>query len=159
MKIPKILFGIPIIILVAIIINIIFDDLDNELFELQQPTRSEFKDTEYNETKITSSNLYSGPFAILDGIYSIDDTVFLIGSEIPLNVKGEITVIRPDGKIHHSLSFDGSKSAVNHYFTPVRSSDLEECTKCDFFGVWEISFTNNNEMIYSPIYFEVIDTR
>lgn len=111
-----------------------------------------------DESEISfSKNLYSGPFAILDGTYGVDDTVFLIGSEIPLNSKGKIDFIRPDGKIHHSFPFDGSKSAVNHYFTPVSSSDLQECIDCEFFGTWMISFSIDKGISYAPMSFEVID--
>jgi hypothetical protein len=104
-----------------------------------------------------SKNLYSGPFAILDGMYGVDDTVFLIGSEIPLNSKGTIDFIRPDGKLHHTFPFDGSKSAVNHYFTPVSSSDLQECLDCEFFGTWTISFRSDEGISYASMSFEVIN--
>ena len=106
-----------------------------------------------------SANLYSGPFAILDGEYGVNDTVFLIGDQIPLDSKGQIDFVRPDGRIHHTLQFDGSKNAVNHYFTPVSSSDLEECSDCEFFETWKISFRGNQEMTYLPITFEVIDSK
>jgi len=83
--------------------------------------------------------------------------VFFIGSEIPLNSKGTIEFIRPDGEIHHTFPFDGSKSAVNHYFTPVSASDLEECLDCKFFGTWTISFRVDEGISYAPMSFEVIN--
>lgn len=121
-------------------------------------TNLQRSDISYDESDESfSKNLYSGPFALLDGTYGVDDTVFLIGSEIPLNSKGTIDFIRPDGKIHHTFPFDGSKNAVNHYFTPVSSSDLEECINCEFFGTWTISFSIDEGISYAPMNFEVID--
>ncbi len=70
--------------------------------------------------------------------------------------KGNIVFIRPDGKIHHKYPFDGSKSAVNHYFTPVSSTDLKECKNCKFFGTWIIFFESDSGMLYSPMSFEVM---
>lgn len=154
MKIHKIIFVTPIIILIAIILNIALDSINTETFT--PSINSKFGNVTKNEhDELSSNNLYSGPFAIFSGTYGVDDTVFLIGSEIPMNSKGEILFIRPDGKIHHKLSFDGSKSAVNHYFTPVKSSDLEECKKCEFFGIWEISFKSFEGKTYDSIQFRV----
>lgn len=156
-KIPKILFGPPLAIFIAILLSIALEDTNVE--SMTGTTRDlEFEGISHDfKSELLSNNLYSGPFAILDGIYGIDDTVFLIGSEIPLNSKGTIDFIRPDGKIHHSFPFDGSKSAVNHYFTPVSSSDLRECTDCKFFGVWTIFFRSDTGIPYTPINFEVIE--
>ncbi|WP_255430812.1 hypothetical protein [Candidatus Nitrosopumilus sp. SW] len=152
-KIPKIVYGIPLVILSAIIINLVLDDSAIET-SLSVPLNSNLEAV--SEDFGYPNNLYSGPFAILDGTYDVNDTVFLIGDEIPLDSKGMIDFIRPDGVIHHSLQYDGSKNAVNHYFTPVSSSDLEECGECEFFGTWKISFRSNQGMTYLPITFEVI---
>lgn len=80
--------------------------------------------------------MYSKPFAILDRTYGVDDTVFLIGSEIPLDSKGEIVFLHPNRKIHYKYPFDGLKNAVKPYFTHVSLSDLKECLNCEFFGTW-----------------------
>ena len=152
-KIPKIVYGIPIVILSAIIINLVLDESDIQTSSFT-PIMNSNSDA-YSEFE-TSTNLYSGPFAILDGTYGVNDTVFLIGDQIPLDSKGEMDFIRPDGKIHHTLQYDGSKNAVNHYFTPVSQSDLEECPDCEFFGTWKIFFRSNQGMTYLPITFEVI---
>ena len=155
-KIPKIILGIPIIILTAIIITIILDNIDTKTST--QSMNSEFEEVSKKQIfEMFSNDLYSGPFAILDGTYGVNDPVFLVGSEIPLDSKGEIVFIRPDGKIHHTYLFNGAKSAVNHYFTPVSSSDLKDCPKCEFFGTWEISFRTDTGISYTPIHFEVID--
>ncbi len=152
----KIALGIPIIILAAITLDIVLDVVDTETFTFTHSINSESDEILRNdESKTTANNLYSGPFAILEGYYDVDDTLFLIGSEIPLNSKGEIVFILPDGEIHHRYPFDGSKSAVNHYFTPVSSSDLEECPKCEFFGTWVISFESESGSLYTPIDFKV----
>jgi len=155
-KIPKIILGIPIIILAAIIITVILDSTDT--VTSTQSMNIGFEEISKGDIPETfSNNLYSGPFAILDGTYGVDDPVFLIGSEIPLDSKGEIVFIRPDGKIHHTYPFNGAKSAVNHYFTPVSSSDLKECSKCEFFGTWKIFFRSDTGISYAPIHFEVVD--
>lgn len=154
-KIPKIVYGIPIVILSAIIINLVLDD---SAIETSSSTHLNLNPESISEDFDYSNNLYSGPFAILDGTYDVNDTVFLIGDEIPLDSKGMIDFIRPDGKIHHSLQYDGSNNAVNHYFTPVSSSDLEECVECEFIGTWKISFRSNQGMTYLPITFEVINS-
>ena len=151
-KIPKIVYGIPIVIMSTIIINLVLDDSAIETSS-SIPLNPNFETV--SEDFDYSNNLYSGPFAILDGTYGVNDTVFLIGDEIPLDSKGMIDFIRPDDKIHHSLQYDGSKNAVNHYFTPVSSSDLEECAECEFFGTWKISFRSNQGMTYLPITFKV----
>jgi len=156
-KILKIALGIPIIILTAITLGIVLDVMYTDTLTPIHSINSESEDILRNdESKTIANNLYSGPFAILEGSYDIDDTLFLIGSEIPLDSKGEIVFIRPDGEIHHKYPFDGSKSAVNHYFTPVSSSDLEECPKCGFFGTWIISFESEYGSLYAPISFKVI---
>ncbi|KEQ56499.1 hypothetical protein AAA799E16_01967 [Marine Group I thaumarchaeote SCGC AAA799-E16] len=154
-KIPKIVYGIPIVILSAIIINLVLDESNIETSSFAPMVDS--NPDVYSKFE-TSANLYSGPFAILDGTYGVNDTVFLIGDQIPLDSKGEMDFIRPDEKIHHTLQYDGSKNAVNHYFTPVSSSDLEECADCEFFGTWKISFRSNQGMTYLPITFEVINS-
>ena len=156
-KIPKIALGIPIIILAAIILGIVLDVVYTETLTPAHSINSESEDILRNdESETIANNLYSGPFAILEGSYDVDDTLFLIGSEIPLYSKGEIVFIRPDGEIDHKYPFDGSKSAVNHYFTPVSSSDLEECPKCGFIGTWVISFESGHGSLYAPINFKVI---
>ena len=150
-KIPKIVYGVPIVILSAIIINLVLDESNvhtSSFTPLINSNHDDFSADSFN-------NLYSGPFAILDGTYGVNDTVFLIGDKIPLDSKGKIEFIRPDGKIHHILQFDGSKNAVNHYFTPVSTSDLEECLDCEFFGTWKISFKSEQGVMYPPITFEV----
>lgn len=154
-RVPKIVYGTPIVILSAIIINLVLDDFvidTSSSVTFNSNPETIVEDFDY------SDNLYSGPFAILDGTYRVNDTVFLIGDGIPHDSKGVIDFIRPDGEIHHSLHYDGSKYSVNHYFTPVSQSDLKECTECEFFGIWEISFRSNQGMTYLPITFEVINS-
>ena len=156
-RIPKIVFGIPLIILAAITLGIILDVVYTETLTPTHSMNSELEEISGNdESETIANNLYSGPFAILEDSYGINDTLFLIGSEIPLDSKGEIVIIRPDGEIHQKHPFDGSKSAVNYYFTPVSSSDLKECPKCEFFGTWEISFESEHGSLYAPINFKVI---
>lgn len=155
-KIPKIVYGIPIVIISAIIINLVLDESAIEISSstpLNPNSESISKDFDY------SNNLYSGPFAIMRDTYNVNDSVFLIGSAIPMDSKGYVEFTRPDGKIHHTHPFDGSKSAVNHYFTPVSSSDLRECPDCDFFGTWKITFHSEQGVSYAPLYFEVVDSK
>jgi len=143
--------------LIIVVLSIIFENASIDTFISHPQVNSKFNNTSFNKS-VTSNNLYSGPFAILDEVYGIDDTLFFIGSGIPSDSKGEIVFIRPDGKIHHTIQFDGSKSAVNHYFTPVSSSDLKNCLKCVFFGTWKISFKTEQGIAYAPIYFKVTNS-
>ncbi len=156
-NIPKIIFVIPIIIAIAVIVNIALEGLTSETVDFTPSMNSQHGGPSQNGfgNMDSTNNLYSGPFAILNEKYGIDDTVFFIGSEISLNSKGEILFIRPDGQIHHKIQYDGAKSAINHYFTPVSSSDLKECIDCGFFGIWEISFRPTEGISYSSIHFEV----
>jgi hypothetical protein len=148
---------IPVTVLIIIVLSIVFENPSTYTSISHPQVNSKLNDTSFSKS-VTSNNLYSGPFAILDGVYGIDDTLFFIGSGIPSDSKGEIIFIRPDGKIHHTIQFDGSKSAVNHYFTPVSSSDLKNCLKCAFFGTWKISFKTEQGIAYTPIYFKVTNS-
>ncbi len=160
-KVPKALLGISIAIAIAVIASISLQGTNDETVTSKQPVNPQHANTSVNKdaSPYLSSKLYSGPFAIFDEGYGINDIVFFIGNEIQLDSRGEILFIRPDGEIHHTLHFDGSKQAVNHYFTPVSSSDLKECADCKFFGTWEIAFRSIDGISYSSIYFEVEDRR
>ena len=158
---PKAVLGILIIIAIAVIIVITIQGTNDETVTTTQPLNSQHGDILGDESAspYLSSKSYSGPFAILNDSYGVDDTVFFIGSDIALDSKGGILFMRPDGEVHHVLYFDGSQQAVNHYFTPVSSSDLKECSDCEFFGTWEIAFRPIEGSFYSPIHFEVEDNR
>ena len=158
---PKAVLGILIIIAIAVIIVITIQGTNDETVTSTQPLNSQHVDTSSDESAspYLSSKSYSGPFAILNDSYGVDDTVFFIGSDISLDSKGGILFMRPDGEVHHVLYFDGSQQAVNHYFTPVSSSDLKECQDCEFFGTWEIAFRPAEGSFYSSIHFEVEDDR
>lgn len=160
-KAPKAVLGILTAIAIVIIITISIQGTNDENVTSTQPLNSQHNDTLGDESAspYLSSESYSGPFAILNDSYVVDDTVFFIGSEISLDSKGDILFIRPDGEVHHVLYFDGSQQAVNHYFTPVSSSDLKECPDCEFFGTWEIAFRPTEGSFYSSIHFEVEDDR
>ncbi len=160
-KVPMALLGIFIVIAIAVIIAITLQGTDDETVTSTQPPNSQHVNTlgDESDSRYLSSQLYSGPFAILNESYGVDDTVFFIGSEISQDSKGDIFFIRPDGEIHHTLYFDGSQQAVNHYFMPVSSSDLKECSDCEFFGTWEIAFRPIEGSFYSSMYFEVEDDR
>jgi hypothetical protein len=158
---PKAVLGILIVIAIAIIITISIQGTNEETITSTQPLNLQHVDTSGDESAspYLSSKSYSGPFAILNDSYGVDDTVFFIGSEISQGSQGDIMFIRPNGEVHHTLYFDGSKQAVNHYFTPVSSSDLKECQDCEFFGTWEIAFRPAEGSFYSSIHFEVEDDR
>ena len=160
-KVPMVLLGIFIVIAIILIVSISIQGTNDETVIPTQPLNSQHVDTLGDESAspYLSSESYSGPFAILNDSYGVDDTVFFIGSDISLDSKGGILFIRPDGEIHHVLYFDGSQQAVNHYFTPVSSSDLKECQDCEFFGTWEIAFRPDEGSFYSSIHFEVEDDR
>jgi hypothetical protein len=160
-KVPIALLGIFIVIAIVLIVAIVVQDTNDDTFTSTQPMNSQHVNTsgDGNSDPYLSSKSYSGPFAILEDSYGVDDTVFFIGSDISLDSKGGILFIRPDGEIHHVLYFDGSQQAVNHYFTPVSSSDLKECPDCEFFGTWEIAFRSVEGIFYTSIHFEVEDDR
>ena len=160
-KVPLALLGIFIVIGIVLITAIYIQGTNDDANISTQLPKSEHGDTFGDESTspYMSSKLYSGPFAIFHESYGIDDTVFFIGSDISQSSQGDILFVRPDGKIHHTLYFDGSQQAVNHYFTPVSSSDLMECLDCKFFGTWEIVFRPTEGNFYSSIYFEVEDDR
>ncbi|QMU54677.1 MAG: hypothetical protein GKS07_07225 [Nitrosopumilus sp.] len=158
---PIAILGILIATAIVVIAVISIQGIIDETVTPMQPRNSQHGDTlsDKNANPYLSSESYSGPFAILNDSYGVDDTVFFIGSDISLESKGGILFVRPDGEIHHVLHFDGSQQAVNHYFTPVSSSDLKECPDCEFFGTWEIVFRAAKGNFYSPMYFEVEDDR
>ncbi len=161
-KVPMTLLGIFIVIGIVLISAIYVQGTnDGGADTSMQPSKLEsderFGDEDANP--YLSSKLYSGPFAIFDETYGVDDTVFFIGSDISQGSRGDILFVRPDGEVHHTLYFDGSQQAVNHYFTPVSSSDLMECPDCKFFGTWEISFRPVEGNFYSSINFDVEDDR
>ena len=160
-KVPMVLLGIFIVIAIILIVSIFIQGANDETVIPTQPLNSQHGNTLGDESAspYLSSESYSGPFAILNDSYGVDDTVFFIGSDISLDSKGGILFIRPDGEVHHVLYFDGSQQAVNHYLTPVSSSDLKECQECEFFGTWEIAFRPIEGSFYSPIHFEVEDDR
>jgi len=160
-KVPPVLLGISIAIAIAVIASISLQGTNDEIVTSKQPVNPQHSNTSVTEgaSPYLSSKLYSGPFAIFNESYGINDTVFFIGNEIQQDSRGEILFIRPDGEIHHTLHFDGSKQAVNHYFTPVSPSDLNECLDCEFLGTWEIAFRPIEGISYSSIYFEVEDSR
>jgi len=132
-NIPKIIFMIPIIIAIASIVNITLEGLTSETADFTPSMNSQHGNTLQNGfgNMDSTNNLYSRPFAILNEKYGIDDTVFFIGSEIPLNSKGEVLFIRPDGKVDHKIRYNGAKSTINHYFTPAGSDDVMNCVDCD----------------------------
>jgi len=145
-KLSKIKILIPIIAVFVIIGGIV-------IF----PTTEEGKAfTAYTKYK-PPGNAISGPFSINTMAIGIDDVLFLRGSEIPIDAKGEIIFKRPDGKIDHTIPFDGGKSAINHYFTPASSDDVLHCTECNYFGTWTIQFEEANGKSYGDLVFVVKD--
>ncbi len=121
------------------------------------PTTEEGKAlTAYTKYK-PPGNAISGPFSINTMAIGIDDVLFFRGDKIPIDAKGDIIFKRPDGKIDHTIPFDGTKSAINHYFTPVGSDDVLHCTECDYFGTWTIHFDEVNGKQFGDLRFEVED--
>lgn len=82
-KIPKIYFGIPIVIVTLVIIYSVLQESNIETFTQMESINS--KNTNSNstyESTSTTDNLFSGPFAILKEEYSVNEPVFLLGSGI-----------------------------------------------------------------------------
>lgn len=102
-------------------------------------------------------NAISGPFSINTMDIGIDDVLFFRGSEIPIDAKGDIIFKRPDGKVDHKIHYDGAKSAINHYFTPVGSDDVLNCVNCNYFGTWTVQFNEVHGKQFGDLVFVVKD--
>ena len=98
----------------------------------------------------------SGPFVIDNDTYEINEVLFFTVNGIMPGEYGKAVFTSPDGKIANTVFFDGRKNPVlNHYFTPVSSSDIENCENCELIGQWTISFEMTEGSNYFPIYFTV----
>lgn len=145
-KHSKIKILIPVTILVAVIGSI-------AILPTTEPGKAL---TAYSNYK-PPGNAIAGPFSINTMDLDIDDVLFFRGNEIPPDMKGEIIFKRPDGKVDHKIPFDGAKSAINHYFTPARSDDIENCTNCNYLGTWIIQFDEVNGKYLKDLRFVVKD--
>ena len=146
MKISKTKVMIPVVVLSIIIGSAII-----------LPTTEEGKALEAYSKYKPPGNAISGPFSINTMDIGMDDVLFFRGSEIPIDAKGDVIFKRPDGKIDHKISFDGAKSAVNHYFTPARSDDVMNCASCNYFGTWTVSFDEVSGKQFGDLRFVVKD--
>ena len=83
-KVPTALLGIFIVVAIVLIVSISIQETNNETVIPTQPLNSQHGDTvgDKSASPYLSSKSYSGPFAILNDSYGVDDTVFFIGSEI-----------------------------------------------------------------------------
>lgn len=101
------------------------------------------------------SDLFSSDTFSLDkASYNIGDKVILTSTSLSHDQRGEIIFTKPDGKIHHTYPFDGSRvNTVKHSFRILPPSS--DCIPTDMLGMWETSFRMQLGLQHNPITFEV----
>lgn len=96
----------------------------------------------------------SSTFSLDKTSYNIGDKVVLTSTSLSREQRGEVVFMQPDGKIHHTYPFDGSRvNAVKHSFRILPSSS--DCIPTDMLGVWKASFRMQLGAQHNPITFEV----
>ena len=114
----------------------------------------------YNQQKMSEGNntaqwITSGPFAINNGTYRIDDNVFMTVTGLKPTDAGKITVYDPEGAIYTKIPFNGTlKSDFNWFFKPNTARLAKICTPQDLLGNWTIDFAGTS---YDPIHFKIIN--
>lgn len=103
----------------------------------------------------TAQWITSGPFAITNGTYRIDDNVFMTVTGLKPTDAGKIIVYDPKGGIFTQTPFNGTlKSDFNYFFKPNTNRLEKLCTPQDLVGNWTIAFPGTS---YDPIHFEIIN--
>lgn len=109
----------------------------------------------------TSSANPQTPSWFNSSIFSLDKTSYTIGEQVTLastrlsqEQRGEVIFTQPNGKIHHTYPFDGSRvNTIKHSFRIVPPSD--DCIPADLLGMWDVSFRMQLGLKHDPISFEV----
>jgi hypothetical protein len=103
----------------------------------------------------TAQWVTSGPFAINNGTYRLDDNIFMVVTGLKPTDAGKITVIDPKGVVYSQIPFNGTlKSDFNWFFKPTTVRLAKMCTPQDLVGNWTIAFPGTS---YGPIYFQIIN--
>ena len=114
----------------------------------------------YNHQKMSEVNntaqwITSGPFAINNATYRLDDNVFMIVTGLKPTDVGNIILYDPQGGNVTHVPFNGTmKSDFNYFFRPVTEKPEKLCTPQDLVGNWTITFQGTS---YSPITVRVIN--
>ena len=114
----------------------------------------------YNQQKTSGGNntsqwVTSGPFAITNGTYRLDDNVFMVVTGLKPTDIGNMIVYDPEGGNVTRIPFNGTmKSDFNYFFKPQTNRAEKLCTPQDLVGNWTIVFQGTS---YSPIHFQVIN--
>jgi hypothetical protein len=114
----------------------------------------------YNHQKMSGENntvqwVTSGPFAISNGTYRLDDNVFMVVTGLKPTDAGKIIVYDPKGGVFTQEPFNGTlKSDFNYFFKPNTERIEKLCTPQDLVGNWTIAFPGTS---YDPIHFEIIN--
>ncbi|MGB6463647.1 MAG: hypothetical protein WBF38_05435 [Nitrosotalea sp.] len=114
----------------------------------------------YNHQKMSEENntaqwVTSGPFAINNGTYRLDDNVFMVVTGLKPTDAGKIIVYDPKGGVFTQEPFNGTlKSDFNYFFKPNTERIEKLCTPQDLVGNWTIDFSGTS---YDPIHFEIIN--
>jgi len=92
--------------------------------------------------------------------FSLDKPSYTIGEAVTLTSRlsqeqrGEVVFTQPNGKIHHTYPFDGSRvKTIEHSFRIMPPSN--DCIPTDLLGVWDVSFKMPLGLKQNPISFEV----
>jgi hypothetical protein len=114
----------------------------------------------YNQQKTSGGNntaqwVTSGPFAINNGTYRLDDNVFMVVTGLKPTDVGKIIVYDPKGGVFTQTPFNGTlKTEFNVFFKPQTNRVEKLCTPQDLVGNWTIEFQGTS---YNPIQFRVIN--
>ncbi len=109
----------------------------------------------------SSANLQS-PSWFNVKIFSLDKPSYAIGEKVTMTStrlsnqhRGEVIFTQPNGKIHHTYPFDGSRvSTIEHSFRIMPPSD--DCKPTDMLGTWQVSFRMPLGLEHDTISFEVM---
>ena len=116
---------------------------------------SYFQEITNNEDNPYKEWISSGPFHIREAEHKLGENIFISVGELAPHESGNLLIIRPNGDIYKSFSFDGSvKSGFNHYFTPDLSRQLKICVVEELIGTWKLVFEGTE---YKEITFEVTE--
>ena len=114
-----------------------------------------FEETSNNEDDPFQEWIVSGPFKLNQFEYKLGESVFMSIGELAPHESGYILIIRPNGVVYDTISFNGTiKTSFNHYWAPELSIPLGICDVDDLLGTWKLVFDGVN---YEEIPFEVID--
>ena len=97
----------------------------------------------------------SGPFAIDKAKYRLGENIFISVHGLKPSEIGNMTFVRPGGKIWKIIPFNGTaKSDFNYYDKPDTSAPLGIYKPEDLVGQWKVVFQG---VKYNPIHFEMLN--